>query len=242
MPHGGTVTVRTQSVVLNSDDLLQLPQLTPGRYLTVCVQDTGVGMTEEVLGHLFEPFFTTKPQGKGTGLGLAIIYGFIERMHGAVTVKSVPDAGSAFTLYLPVVAAPQVRPGTAASLAQASRPNQERRVLVVDDETTLRRITRRLLERKGYVVVEAANADEALTALEAAPEGSIHIILTDQAMPGRTGRQLLQEVSLRYPGIRTILMSGYTGDQTVREELSESSTTFLAKPFTVEELTSALES
>ncbi len=242
MPHGGTVTVRTQSVVLDSEELSQLPQLAPGRYLTVCVQDTGVGMTEEVLRHLFEPFFTTKPQGKGTGLGLAIIYGFIERMHGAVTVKSVPDVGSAFTLYLPTVDAPHVRPGTAASLVQTARPDQQRRVLVVDDETTLRRTTRRLLERKGYEVLEAANADEALAALETAPEGSIHIILTDQAMPGRTGRQLLQEVSLRYPGIRSILMSGYTGDQTVREELSESSTTFLAKPFTIQELTSALKS
>ncbi|MES2305134.1 MAG: PAS domain S-box protein [Gemmatimonadota bacterium] len=243
MPDGGAVTVRTDVVVLRPDDLLALPQLSPGRFVTVSVRDTGLGMSEEVQRHLFEPFFTTKPQGKGTGLGLAIIYGFIERMHGAVLVRSAPNEGSSFTLYLPAVAVPSVsRHDTPATTRAVSR-GQERRVLIVDDEATLRRTTRRLLERKGYQVVEAGNADEAIAVLDAAPVGSIHIVLTDQAMPGRTGRQLVQEVSMRFPDIRSILMSGYTGDHAVRKALggSDGETTFLPKPFTIDELTAALE-
>ncbi|MEO7354750.1 MAG: PAS domain S-box protein [Gemmatimonadales bacterium] len=243
MPHGGAVTVRTDVVVMRQDDLVALPQLSPGRYLTVSVSDTGLGMSEEVQRHLFEPFFTTKPQGKGTGLGLAIIYGFIERMRGAVQVRSAPNEGSSFILYLPAVAVPSTARHDTPIITRAASRDTERRVLIVDDEATLRRTTRRLLERKGYQVVEAGNADEAMAVLIAAPLGSIHIVLTDQAMPGRTGRQLVEEVTLRFPEIRSILMSGYTGDHAVREALggSDGETTFLPKPFTIDELTAALE-
>jgi len=194
-------------------------------------------MEPEVASRIFEPFFTTKPQGKGTGLGLATVYGFADRLGGTVTVESEPGAGATFTLRLPIA---EVESSSLPIVApEAPLPNHSgRRLLLVDDEPGVRRGTRRLLEKRGYIVLEAGSADEALAVLEHA---TVDIVLTDHAMPGRTGRQLINDLLERQPELRVVLMSGFAGEGDVRADIAGRTVRFLAKPFTLAELLRALD-
>jgi PAS domain S-box-containing protein len=223
MPDGGTVTIRTA---------------TPGPHdVMLAVIDSGHGMAAGVADRAFEPFFTTKPQGKGTGLGLATVYGFAERMGGGVALQTAPAKGTTVTLTLPV-ARETVRPVAPTAVAIAAPQHSTRRVLLVDDEEGVRRSTRRLLERRGYTVVEADSAAHALAILEGT---TVDVLLTDHAMPGGTGRDLVRDVIDRHPQVRVVLMSGFAGEGQVLDEIRGRSIPFLAKPFTLEELVTILD-
>jgi CheY-like chemotaxis protein len=223
MPDGGTVTIRTAA-----------PR---SHEVTLAVADTGIGMEPEVAERAFEPFFTTKPQGKGTGLGLATVYGFAERLGGGVALQTEPGAGTALTLTLPA-SQEGAHPDAAPPLPPAAAHHAGRRVLVVDDEEGVRRSTRRLLERRGYTVVEADSAAHALAVLDGT---AVDVMLTDHAMPGGTGRDLARDVIDRHPQVRVVLMSGFAGEGEVRDEIGGRTIPFLAKPFTLEELVTILD-
>ena len=235
MPDGGQVTV-TSSVVTIDPSTPGLPNL-EGTYVRLAVTDNGVGIEPDIMPLLFEPFFTTKAQGKGTGLGLPTVYGFVQRLGGAITVDSAPGEGATFALYIPVCDSVPTDRSTPARIA-ASRTTVSRRILVVDDEPVVRNTTRRLLERRGFQVVEAGDAGEALRVLGA--DAGIEIVLTDHAMPGRTGRQLLGDVEIRFPHMRRVLMSGFAAEGAVREILRDLEVPFVAKPFTIDELLVAI--
>ncbi len=238
MPGGGDVAVLTSTITVNASHSPDtIPALEPGDYVAVEVTDTGMGIDPAVRQRLFEPFFTTKPHGKGTGLGLPTVSGFVERIGGAVGVHSVPGQGSTFTLYIPVA---EVAPGTTPNPPAAPTVTRDRarRILVVDDDAVVRKATRRLLERRGFTVVEADDAESALGVL--AGDDAIEVVLSDHAMPGRTGRQLLAEVADRFPQIRRVLMSGFAGDGTVQTDLPDLDVPFVPKPFTVDELVAAI--
>ncbi len=237
MPGGGDVAVLTSTVTVDASQAPDtIPALEPGNYVAVEVTDTGTGIDSAVRPRLFEPFFTTKPHGKGTGLGLPTVSGFVERIGGAVGVHSAPGRGSTFTLYLPVATTPADAPGRPA--APTVTRDRARRILVVDDDDVVRRATRRLLERRGLVVVEANDADTALDVL--GRDDAIEVVLSDHAMPGRTGRQLLAEVADRFPEVRRVLMSGFAGDGTVQAVLPDLDVPFVPKPFTIDELMAAI--
>jgi PAS domain S-box-containing protein len=227
MPTGGTITITTTTDT-------QLPHQT----VRIAVRDTGVGMDESVRTRVFEPFFTTKPQGAGTGLGLPTVYGFVQRMGGSIELESALGEGSCFTLLLPTAVAPLDAPSVDAAPA-LDAPRGACGVLVVDDEGSIRSVARRLLERGGYRVWEASRADEALRMLEA-HAADIAVVLSDHAMPGGTGRDLLATVAHRYPGIRTILMSGFAGTSEVRDAVAGREIVFIQKPFTTDELLQAV--
>jgi CheY-like chemotaxis protein len=223
MPEGGTITISTRPDAREPHEMVR-----------IAVRDTGTGMDEAVRARVFEPFFTTKPQGAGTGLGLPTVYGFVQRMGGGIDLESAPGEGSCFTLILPTSA---VRPEAPALEAEpeAAAAGEVCGVLVVDDEEAIRRVARRLLERNGFRVWEATNAAEALRMLEA--HGTdIDVVLSDHAMPGGTGRELLATVAMRYPRLRTVLMSGFAGDGTLRDAVAGREIAFIQKPFTVDEL------
>ena len=223
MPDGGTVTIRTE--VVNPHEL------------RLAITDTGVGMDSEIAERAFEPFFTTKPQGKGTGLGLATVYGFAERLGGRVDLQTVPGQGTTVALAIP--AAQGADPAVTSITPPQSAPTRSgRRVLVVDDEEGVRRSTRRLLERRGYTVLEAESAAHALTLLDSAV---VDVMLTDHAMPGGTGRELVRHVMERHPAVRVVLMSGFAGEGEVRDDIRGQAVPFLAKPFTLEELVTILD-
>jgi len=206
MPQGGTVRIATANEVLHEARVVRGGELGPGRYATLAVQDTGEGMSDEVLGRLFEPFFTTKEYGKGTGLGLATVYGIVRTCGGAIDVESRPGAGSTFRIYLP---ASDDVPAAHGRTFRAPDAGRGETILVVEDEDPVRTLLRRILVDHGYRVLEARDGVDGLRRIEEHP-GEIHLLLTDMVMPEMTGPELAKKVSTQRPETRVLFMTGYT--------------------------------
>ncbi len=190
-------------------------------------------MSEQTLAHIFEPFFTTKEKGKGTGLGLATVYGIVTQSGGFVTAESVAGGGSTFRILLPGLA-----PGVAVS-APSSEPRSGEghgeTILLVEDEGAVRDLVATALGERGYVILAAADAEEALR-LEREHSGALDLLITDVVMRGMRGPELAQRIRERRPGIPVLLMSGYPDDAMSAEGAIEGCTAFLQKPFRVSAL------
>jgi len=240
MPGGGNLVIRTGRVRFDSDMASKHPPMTPGDYALLSVSDTGTGMDKQTQTHIFEPFFTTKERGRGTGLGLATVYGFVKQIGGFVWVESEPGIGSTFAIYLPVTCekAPQSVPAPAIAASGAGTGT----ILLVEDEESLRTLTRSILEQGGYEVLEASNGMEAVE-IARDHAGTIHLLLTDMVMPGMNGQAVAEKVAQMHPGIRIAYMSGYTGFSTRGTFSLEA--VVIAKPFTrnvlLQKLSEALE-
>ena len=232
MPEGGKLTIETQNVDLDASYAVGHVPVRPGAYVLVAVSDTGIGMSAETMSHMFEPFFTTKEPGKGTGLGLATVYGIVKQSGGAVQCYSEPGQGTTFKVYLPRVDAPVER--ATASVPVGPKHGTET-ILLVEDEAELRSMTRRLLEKHGYTVLEAATADAATGIAQIHP-GPIHLLLTDVVLPGESGRRLADDLLVRRPELRSLFMSGYTEEAVVHRGVLAANTAFIHKPFTSDEL------
>jgi PAS domain S-box-containing protein len=233
MPDGGTVVIETDEVSFDEAYAQEHFDVHPGRYVMLAVTDAGMGMDAETRTHLFEPFFTTKGPGKGTGLGLATTYGIVKQSGGHIWLYSEPGRGTTFKLYFPRVTEPaQV---TTAPTTPAPTATNGETVLLVEDEVSVREITRTILNRHGYNVLAAENGQAAL-ALSDAHAGVIDLLITDVVMPGLGGRALAAQMQARRPGLRTLYISSYTEDAIVRKGVLESNVAFLAKPFSPEAL------
>jgi signal transduction histidine kinase len=226
MPQGGHLAVATGNLDLD-DDAARAEGLLPGLYVSLSVLDDGSGMTPEVAAHVFEPFFTTKQRGKGTGLGLATVYGIVKQAGGSISLRSRPGEGSTFTVLLPATEEPLEEVAPAG--AQAAKGGRET-VLLVEDERSVRELTRRVLEQGGYSVLEACDAVQALEV--AARNGDFDLLLTDVVMPGRSGKDLAAELREGRPGLPVLFMSGYFDSV----GSPESPDGFVGKPFTRDEL------
>jgi two-component system, cell cycle sensor histidine kinase and response regulator CckA len=228
MPQGGRLTIRTSNVELDEAYAWSQADVQPGAYALLAVTDSCQGMTAEVRARLFEPFFTTKDVGKGTGLGLTTVHGIIRQSGGHIEVDSQPGLGSTFKVYLPqVMETARAGPHT----AEAGKfPGGTETILVVEDEDVVRNLTRTVLQRYGYVVLEATDGVEALGLCER-HAGTIDLLLTDVVMPHMNGRELAQHVTRLRPGIRVLYVSGYTGFIDDARTLLESGAAFLQKPF-----------
>jgi len=193
-----------------------------------------MGMDEETRSHLFEPFFTTKGPGKGTGLGLATVFGIVKQSDGDIQVSSKPGEGTCFEIYLPQVDdAAAVATDTPAHLTSVRGAET---ILLVEDEDTLRALAQRILRRYGYTVVQAADAGEALAAIERYQE-PIHLVVTDVIMPGGMGGgELVSKLSSVRPGMKVLFMSGYTDDVIGARGIVDPDLQFLQKPFTPDAL------
>jgi two-component system cell cycle sensor histidine kinase/response regulator CckA len=237
MPDGGTLTIRGRNVTItqaSADD----PALAPGRYVTISVQDTGEGIAPGVIDRIFDPFFTTKPTGLGTGLGLSTALGLVRGHGGRIDVRSVPGRGSCFEVLLP---AADIEAGRRAD--QAGVPSTpvhgKGTVLVVDDESAVRGVSRHVLEGAGYAVIEAGSGEEAVTALSSRGEDVV-AVLTDMMMPGMDGPALARHIRARWPDIPVVGMSGLgAAGRFSTETLGVRA--FLPKPFTPDVLRSTLE-
>jgi two-component system cell cycle sensor histidine kinase/response regulator CckA len=227
MPKGGTLTIETCNVARGHCPPAVCVAVTADQCVALKVTDTGTGMPPEVLARLFEPFFTTKAVGKGTGLGLASVHGIATRSGGAITVDSKIGRGTSFTVYFP--AASGVEPALAPAPA-APAPAVARTILVVEDAEGLRGLTKRLLERQGYTVLVAANADEARVLFER--HRSIDLLLTDVVMPGASGPELVRQLVAQRPALKVLYMSGYTDEAIVHHGVLDPGIDFVAKPFT----------
>jgi CheY-like chemotaxis protein len=185
-------------------------------------------MSPEVKARIFEPFFTTKERDKGTGLGLSTVYGIVKQSGGYIWVYSEPGRGTTFKIYLPRVDAPAEaigRPREADSVAGTET------ILLAEDDPMLRPLTQALLEKLGYTVLAAANAEEAL-GVAGRHGGRIHLLVSDVVMPGASGRELARRLSASRPDTKTLYVSGYTDDAIVHHGMLEPGLHFLQKPFT----------
>jgi PAS domain S-box-containing protein len=226
MPDGGTLSIDVGLTQL-TEEQVRAHRLPPGRYVRMAVSDTGCGMDAQVLSHIFEPFFTTKEVGAGTGLGLATVYGVVQQSGGAVEVTSEPGRGSTFSVYLPELeGAEEERRSPHVPL----RPGRET-VMVVEDEPSLRELTREVLEAQGYQVLEAGTGAEALAILRA-HQGPLDLLMTDVIMPGLSGRQLVEQVRAERPRLPVLYMSGYTADVIAQSGVLGAAIHLLEKPFT----------
>jgi two-component system cell cycle sensor histidine kinase/response regulator CckA len=197
----------------------------------LAVTDTGLGMSEEVKARMFEPFFTTKERGQGTGLGLATVYGAVKQAGGYIWVYSEPGRGSTFKAYLPRV----VGEATAAEVPAVASPQATgaETILLVEDEEAVRILTKLILERAGYRVIEAANAKDA-EARHLDYSGSIALLVTDVVLPGSSGPDLFQRITLRDQRLKVLYMSGYTDDAVFRTGRLQRGVAFIQKPFTAD--------
>jgi two-component system cell cycle sensor histidine kinase/response regulator CckA len=193
----------------------------------LAVSDTGCGMTPEVQARIFEPFFTTKGVGKGTGLGLATVYGIVQQSGGLVEVHSEVGTGTAFKIYLPRVEE-QITSGKSQELISAPRGTET--ILLVEDDESVRALSRRILQSSGFTVLEAGHGEEAIRVCER-HQGHIHLLVSDVVMPGLGGRQLAERLLTLRPELKVLYLSGYTDDAVMRHGVLEEQVHFLQKPF-----------
>jgi PAS domain S-box-containing protein len=235
MPAGGRIRIETTNVDLQADDDGRHIGAQPGRYVMIAVSDTGTGMGYETLAHMFEPFFTTKEKGRGTGLGLATVYGIVKQSSGDISIDSQLGRGTTFKVYFPRVAEPA---GTTLLPAPAATGGGGcETILLVEDDETLRSLSRRVLQGRGYTILEAKNGADALS-LSERYEHRIDLVATDIVMPGMNGHTLAERLASRRPSIRILFMSGYTDDDVLRRGIADPRMALLQKPFTPEALAS----
>ena len=225
MPQGGRVTIETHATTIDEAQASSRVDLPPGRYCVLSVTDTGVGMDAELRRRVFEPFFTTKRLGQGTGLGLSMVYGIVQQTGGTLRLDSELGEGTRIEIFLPSACEVVERAVTPVVPAATARPT----VLLVEDEDTVRELTGEVLRGAGYEVVDVRSGEEALRASRAF-ERPIDVLLTDVVLQGVNGRQLAQLVTQERPEIKTLYMSGYSGDAVARYGVLAGEA-FLAKPF-----------
>ncbi len=233
MPDGGRLTLETDTVEFTEAYAADHFDLQPGTYAVLVVADTGIGMDRETRQNIFEPFFTTKPSGKGTGLGLATTYGIVRQSGGYIWLYSEPGLGTTFKIYFPLVTAegqavvPQARPELTAGSGT---------ILLVEDESEVRDIERRLLERLGYRVLTAGDGLDALSTARAEGLERLDVLVTDVVMPRISGAELGKELRGERPDLPILFLSGYAEEMVGRGGAAAPGTAFLGKPFTPEAL------
>jgi CheY-like chemotaxis protein len=195
----------------------------------LAVSDTGTGMDAVTKTQIFEPFFTTKEKGKGTGLGLSIVYGIVKQSGGDIQVHSEPGQGTVFRIYLPIAVETAGESGSEAVATGAVRGNET--ILLVEDEPQVRSLTRSMLARQGYRILDAASGADALE-LASEIETPIDLLLTDIVMPQMSGLELAKKIDAVRPGMKVLFMSGYTDSDVVKQGIITAETPFIRKPFT----------
>jgi len=233
MPAGGKLTIESSNVYLDENYAGMHSEVTVGNYVMIAVSDSGSGIPAGDLEKVFDPFFTTKEVGKGTGLGLSMVFGFVKQSNGHIKIYSEQGHGTTVKIYLPRATGLDQ---TAAELLTSTRVEGGHEVvLVVEDDTLVRRYVMTQIESLGYVTAEAGNATEALDALD--KDASIELLFTDVIMPGPlNGRQLVDEALKRRPSLKTLFTSGYTEDAIVHHGRLDSGVLLLAKPYRLYDL------
>jgi len=232
MPGGGSIRVETRAAEWTEAEA-ECHNVHPGPKVLLSVSDTGHGMDEQTLARAFDPFFTTKDPGKGTGLGLHTVATIVRQYGGDVWARSAPDQGTTFTICFPRISHMHGTAGARAPFPSAASGGET--VLVVEDEAGVRRLIAQILRIRGYQVVEASNAEEALR-IFAGRGTEIDLVLTDMVMPGKSGRELGDIVHELRPETPVMFMSGYTDDVLLRSGALRPGMSFLQKPLRAEVL------
>ena len=241
MTNGGTIRIDTEAITLR-DDMRRDRALVPaGEYALIRVVDQGCGIPEDCLQKIFEPFFTTKKVGEGTGLGLSTAYGIVKQSGGFIFVDSTIDEGSVFQLYFPINTTHAAQPDmTLAGPKSVIMRQGEGVVLLVEDEAPVRAFASRALRLRGYTVLEAENAEEALKTLED-PNLTVDLFVTDVVMPGMDGPSWVRLALENRPDVKVVFVSGYAEDSLSEGQARIPNSVFLAKPFSLSDLTATVQ-
>jgi CheY-like chemotaxis protein len=239
MPNGGQLTIETANVTLDRRSAADWDVM-PGEYVAVSVTDTGSGMSPEVMARAFDPFFTTKPFGMGTGLGLSMIYGFAQQSGGQARIWSEPGVGTTVRIYLPrheTGPKPRQVPGEAAAGPGAA---ENRTVLVVDDEPTVRMLVTEVLEELGYAVIEAEDGASGLKVLQS--DARIDLLISDIGLPGgMNGRQMTETARTSRPDLKVLFITGYAPSAVLGSGRLEHGMQVITKPFTLNALAARIK-
>jgi PAS domain S-box-containing protein len=240
MPQGGNLTIETANVWLD-DRASRERDLPPGQYISLCVTDTGTGMTPEVVSRAIDPFFTTKPLGQGTGLGLSMVYGFVRQSGGQLRIYSELGSGTTMCLYLPRHHGEAETLDEAGDAAASPEAAAGETVLVVDDEPTVRMLVTEVLQDLGYIALEAPDAAVGLSILQS--PARIDLLVSDVGLPGgMNGRQMADAARLARPDLKVLFITGYAENAVIGNGQLEPGMHVLTKPFAVDTLASRLKS
>ena len=235
MPQGGGLVIGTANVRVEEQHGREL-ELTPGQYVSVCVDDTGAGIAPDLIKRVFDPFFTTKPLGQGTGLGLSMVYGFATQSGGQLRIASEVGKGTNVCIYLPRYEGETLAEATPSTLVSPSPAKADGTVLVVDDESTVRALVAEALQELGYSTIEAANGTSGLKLLES--NVRIDLLVTDVGLPGGlNGRQMADAARNVRPGLKVLFMTGYVETVAIGENCMEPGMHLITKPFSLDVLT-----
>jgi CheY-like chemotaxis protein len=233
MPDGGRITIETANKWLD-ERAARERELPAGQYISVCVSDTGTGMTPEVIARAFDPFFTTKPLGEGTGLGLSMIHGFVRQSGGQVRIYSELGKGTTMCLYLPRIAGAPEEAETQAVPRAADAAHGET-VLVIEDEPVVRMVMIEVLEEAGYVAIEASDGPAGLKILQS--DARIDLLITDVGLPGgMNGRQVADAARVTRPDLKVLFVTGYAENAAIGNGHLEPGMHVITKPFVMTEL------
>lgn len=233
MPEGGRLTIETANTWLDGSGVAD-GNLAAGQYLSICVTDTGTGISQNIVDKIFDPFFTTKPIGQGTGLGLSMIHGFVRQSGGQVRVRSEPGQGTTMCLYLPRyhggMDEDEASPDAAIDVIGAGQT-----VLLVDDEAMIRMLIVEVLDEAGYTALEAGDGPSAMTILES--DARIDLLITDVGLPGgMNGRQLADAARIKRTGLKTLFVTGYAENAAIRNDQLEPGMEVIIKLFVMSDL------
>jgi two-component system, cell cycle sensor histidine kinase and response regulator CckA len=239
MPGGGTLTIRTNTAVVDKPVQRGAEIMPPGEYVLIEVSDTGTGISRENVGRIFEPFFSTKEVGAGTGLGLSTVFGIVRQTDGFIVVDSEIGQGATFSIHLPRIEAEPQTETRKPVFEQSTDLTGSSVVLLVEDEDAVRMFAGRALKNKGYSVIEARSGEQALDVLRA--ENDIDVLISDVVMPGMDGVTLAKLVRMERPNIKVILISGYSEDVARNGIDPDAGIHFLPKPFSLKQLAEAVK-
>ena len=242
MPSGGAITIRTANISEDESANLKFEGMVPADYVLIDVQDTGTGMSPEVLAKIFEPFFTTKELGKGTGLGLSTVYGIVKQTEGFIYPVSTVGVGTTFKIFLPryVPTAEESSAKAAAAAAPARDLTGHERILLVEDEESVRAFSARALRATGYEMLEAEGGEEAIEVLED-HDYQVDLIISDVVMPEMDGPTMLKSIRHKMPDLKIIFVSGYAEESVRRDIEDDQSVDFLPKPYSLDQINSKVK-
>src|SRR6185369_10444 len=227
MPQGGTLTIRTDTALLNATEAKRIIGKEPGTYVLLTVTDTGIGMDTELQSRIFEPFFTTKKEEEGTGLGLSVVSGIVNQSEGAIRVISEPAKGSSFEIYFLLAAVSEKSSGPQSY--DAIDPRGTETILIAEDDDLVREMLRESLTHLGYNILEATDGNTALRICNS-HKNSIRVVITDVTMPNMDGFHLAEKLLNQFPEIRLLFMSGYAEEDISGNDVMDEGV-FIQKPF-----------
>ena len=240
MPDGGKLIIRTDNIELNEEMCRAMPESKPGIYVRLTITDTGTGMDEKTLQRIYEPFFSTKGRGKGTGLGLSVVYGIVKEHKGWISIESRLGQGTTFEIFTPAIhIKTSVKREEVERSLEVFRGHGEK-ILIVEDEESVRRFAERALDRNGYEVFTATSANEALNVFKQ-KKGEIHLVISDVVLPDINGLDLVHQLITINPRLNILLSSGYTDHRSHQRLIEKEGYLFLKKPYAYLELLEAVK-